>query len=121
MNKSKKLKFPIYKQKCNPAVKDDCRRSLIQGLNHLRIKFFLSLQGVSFFFTKMKEMPFKNKLPFPRKNNYSTAPKEKLAVLIKEKNFFGNLSLCKHSLAYRKIDDLIIWQVIKFDKFRRGI
>ena len=62
LNKSKKLKFPIYKQKRNTAVKDDCRRILIQGLNHIRNKFFLSLQGVSFFFTKMKEMPFKNKI-----------------------------------------------------------
>ena len=41
---------------------DDRRRSLIHGMNHLRNKFFLSLLGVSFFFTKMKEMPFKNKI-----------------------------------------------------------
>ena len=38
------------------------RRVLIHGMNHTRNKFFLSLQGVSFFFTKMKEMPFKNKI-----------------------------------------------------------
>ena len=49
---------------------DDRRRILIQGLNHIRSEFFLSLQGVSFFFTKMKEMPFKNTNSV--KNNYST-------------------------------------------------
>ena len=38
---------------------DDRRRVLIHGMNHTRLKFFLSLQGVSFFFTKTKEMPFK--------------------------------------------------------------
>jgi hypothetical protein len=36
------------------------RRRLIQGLNHLRLKFFFSLQGVSFLFLKRKEMPFQN-------------------------------------------------------------
>ena len=66
---------------------DDRRRVLIQGLNHTRLKFFLSLQGVSFFFTKMKEMPFK-KIRIISQIRKKIIIQQLLAFIISKINFF---------------------------------